>query len=113
MSLSLCLGLVTFMAAELGLARSTDKHDPENTPLELVFQAGHMDASHAFTRQANGGELEVSDPDARPGGKTFALTSIVAQSLLHSSNVPIRHQQQTAVAVPCGSRTLLYRRLII
>lgn len=101
------------MAAEVGFAATPEETDPENIPLELVFRPGHVDASNVFTRQASDGEIDVTDPDSKPGTKAITLPATVYHSLTHSAIVPVRQNQLPCIPIPTGSLTLLYRRMII
>lgn len=104
---------MSFMAAEVGMAQTPENQDPENSPLQLVFQSGHMDASSVFTRQATDGELDVTDPEVRLSTKSTALSGIILQSQTLSSTVIVRQHHLRPLAIPSGSRPVLYRRLII
>ncbi len=113
-SLSLCFGFLAFIIGEAVLSNAPVKQDA-SLPFHLVFQAGQMDASNVFTRQAVDGEADVTDSEARPGTdtKAVALSGIVFHSKILSQFVPIRENQLPCISFPCGSRTLLYKRLII
>lgn len=97
---------------EVVLSKAPAKEDAA-LPFRLVFQAGQMDVSNVFTRQAVDGEADVTYADARPGTKAAALSGIIFHSKILSQFVPIRQNQLPIISVPCGSRTLLYKRLII
>ncbi len=111
-SASLCFGFLCYIMGEVVLNEVPAKQDA-SLPFHLVFQAGHMDASNIFTRQAVDGEADVTDSEARPGTKAVALSGIIFHSKILSQFVPIRQNQLPRIFFPCGSRTLLYKRLII
>ena len=100
------------MMGHVVLSEAPVKQD-DSIPFHLVFQAGHMDASNIFTRQAVDGEADVTDSEARPGTKAVALSGILFHSKILSQLVPIRQNQLPLISFPCGSRTLFYNRLII
>lgn len=105
------MGFLAFIDAEGFLSKGPDKQSLSELH-NLVFQAGHVDSSSVFTRQAGNGELDASDPDLRSGMRTLAMVgSIPSQTL--SAIVLTKQHQLPRISVKCGSRTLLYHRLII
>lgn len=113
LSLTLCIAFVSFMGAEVLLSKQQLKSSDDGHKYDLVYQAGTVDCSSIFTRQAGDGEADSPDPDARSATRDLALLGITLHSQSLSVIALARQQQLSVVAVKSGSRTLLYRRLII
>ena len=111
-SLSLCIGFLTFIALEGILAEKPVGNNLDKALNHLVFQAGHQGLNSVFARQSSGSELAVSDTESKSNFRYLAISAIVlnSQSL---STVILTTQHQLPPSAVTGSRTLLYRRLII